>query len=117
MAGRAAGPVSVAIPPVLASDLSADPELSASLSSALEGAELLTLPAHELDPSSAGAIGESDTFTRELREGEDVLASTLPVAPTSRSAWVVTSPISAGAVTELRNLGFRLYRRTLIEEG
>jgi hypothetical protein len=108
VAGRAAGPVSVAIPPVLAADLSADPELAASLSSALEGAELLSLPAHELDPSSAVAIGESETFTRELREGEDVLASALPAAPASRSAWVVTSPISAGAVTELRNLGFRL---------
>jgi uncharacterized membrane protein len=108
VAAGAAGPVSVAIPPVLASDLSADPGLAASLSTALEGAELLSLPAHELDPSSAVAIGESDTFTRELREGEDVLASTLPAAPTSRSAWVVTSPISAAAVAELRNLGFRL---------
>jgi hypothetical protein len=108
VAARAAGPVNVAIPPVLAADLTADPELAASLSSALEGTELLSMPAHELDPSSAVAIGESDSFTRELREGEDVLASTLPAAPTNRSAWVVTSPISAGAVTELRNLGFRL---------
>jgi uncharacterized membrane protein len=108
VAAGAAGPVSVAIPPVLAAGLSADPQLAASLSRALEGAELLSLPAHELDPSSAVAIGESATFTRELREGEDVLASALPEAPTSRSAWVVTSPISAGAVAVLRNLGFRL---------
>jgi hypothetical protein len=108
VAMRAAGPVSVAIPPVLVSDLSADPELAESLAVALDGAEVLPLPADQLDPSSAVAIDESEAFTRELREGEDVLAAALPATPTPRSAWLVTSPISAAAVAELRNLGFRL---------
>jgi hypothetical protein len=108
VAARAAGPVSVAIPPVLVSGLSADPELAESLAAALDRDELLPLPADQLDPSSAIAIGAGEAFTRELREGEDVLAAALPATATPRAAWLVTSPISAAAVAELRNLGFRL---------
>jgi hypothetical protein len=108
MAMRSAGPVSVAIPPVLMADLAPNSTLGATLAAALEGDELLSLPADELDPSAAVAVDESATFTRELREGEDLLAAALPSAPTRRSAWVVTAPISAAAAAELRNLGFRL---------
>ena len=55
------------------------PSLGATLADALDGAELVSQPADELDPSSAVAIGEAATFTRELREGEDILAAALPV--------------------------------------
>jgi Family of unknown function (DUF6049) len=106
VATRSAGPVSVAIPPVLAANLPAD--VGTTIAAALDDAELLSLPADELDPSSAVAIGEAATFTRELREGEDALAEALPTSPARRSAWVATSPISAAAAIELRNLGFRL---------
>ena len=105
---RAAGPVSAVIPPVLVADLAADSELAGTLAEALDGAELVSQPADELDPSSAVAIGEAETFTRELREGEDILAAALPATPARRSAWLVTSPLSGAAAAELRNLGFRL---------
>jgi hypothetical protein len=108
LATRAAGPVTAAIPPVLVADLSADSELAGTLAEGLDGAELVSQPADELDPSSAVAIGEAETFTRELREGEDALAAALPTAPARRSAWLVTSPLSGPAAAELRNLGFRL---------
>jgi uncharacterized membrane protein len=108
LASSAAGPVTVVIPPVLVADLPPDSDLGTTLAEALRGDEVLPLPADQLDPSSAVAIDESEAFTRELREGEDILAAALPTAPTRRSAWVVTSPISAAAAAELRNLGFRL---------
>jgi uncharacterized membrane protein len=108
LASNAAGPVTVVIPPVLVADLPPDSGLGTTLAEALRGDEVLPLPANQLDPSSAVAIDASEAFTRELREGEDVLAAALPSAPTRRSAWVVTSPISAAAAAELRNLGFRL---------
>ena len=93
---------------MLVEDLSADSDLGATSPHALDGAELVSQPADELDPSSAVAIGEAATFTRELREGEDALAAALPAAPARRSAWLVTSPLSGPAAAELRNLGFRL---------
>jgi hypothetical protein len=108
VASRATGPVTVVLPPVLVADLAADDELSETLSAALDGAELLSQPADQMDPSSAVAIGATDVFTRELREGEDALAAALPGTPTRRSAWLVTSPISGAAAAELRDLGFRL---------
>jgi hypothetical protein len=108
VAARAAGPVTVVIPPVLVADLAPDSDLGITLADALQGAELLPLPAQQLDPSSAVAVGQSATFTRELREGEDILAAALPSVPTRRSAWLVPSAISAPAAAELRNLGFRL---------
>jgi hypothetical protein len=108
LASRATGPVTAVIPPVLVADLSADSELARTLAEALDGGELVSQPADELDPSSAVAIGEAETFTRELREGEDILAAALPTAPARRSAWLVTSPLSGRAAAELRNLGFRL---------
>jgi hypothetical protein len=108
VATRAAGPVSVVIPPVLVADVAPDSALGVTLADALQGDELLPLPADQLDPSAAVAVNEAATFTRELREGEDVLAAALPSAPTRRSAWVVTAPISTAAAAELRNLGFQL---------
>jgi hypothetical protein len=108
VAAGSAGPVTIVIPPVLVADLPPDSDLGATLAAALDGDELLPLPADQLDPSSAVAVDEVATFTRELREGEDVLAAALPSAPTRRSAWIVTSPISTAAAAELRNLGFRL---------
>jgi hypothetical protein len=108
VASSAAGPVTVVLPPVLMADLSADDELAETLVTALDGAELLSQPADQMDPSSAVAIGATDAFTRELREGEDALAAALPGITTRRSAWLVTSPISGAAAAELRNLGFRL---------
>ncbi len=108
LASRSAGPVSAVIPPVLVADLPADSELAGTLAEALDGAELVSQPADELDPSSAVAIGEAETFTRELREGEDILAAALPATPARRSAWLVSTPLSGPAAAELRNLGFRL---------
>ncbi|MDQ3469137.1 MAG: hypothetical protein M3487_05155, partial [Actinomycetota bacterium] len=102
-------PLSVALPPAVEPVLVEDPELADALGDALATSELLPLPARQLDPSSATAVGVADAFSRELRAGEDVLARLLPESPTRRAAWLVTAPLSAAAGGQLRDpLGFRL---------
>ena len=103
------GPVTVSIPPPLVDGLAEDdPELSAQLRQALTGHEVLSLPSDRLDPSSAVAIDEAETFTRRLRDGEDALGAALPGLAATRSGWLVTSPVSTEATTLLRDLGFDL---------
>ena len=74
----------------------------------LDGDELLSLPSSPLDPSSAVAVGQVDTFVRRLRDGEDALDEALPGSAAARSGWVTTTPISTGAATMLRDLAFDL---------
>lgn len=106
--GRATdGPITVALPPAQVS--AADEALVDDLGDALASAELLALPANQLDPSAAVAIGGADEFSRELREGEDTLARLLPDTPTRRAAWLTSDPVSTAAASMLRDpLGFRL---------
>ena len=44
----------------------------------LTGVEVLAAPALALDPSSAAGAGQGDTFSGELRDGEDLLGAALP---------------------------------------
>ena len=82
--------------------------MAARLSTALSGDEVLALPYMELDPSSAVAAGQVEAFTRELREGEDVLRQALPSTATRRVAWLTSEMLSAPAASMLRDLGVQL---------
>ncbi len=109
LAERYEGPLTVALPPATLPGLSAEaPELEDALRVALDGDELLSLPSSPLDPSSAVAVGQADTFVRRLRDGEDALDEALPGSAAARSGWVATTPISTGAATMLRDLAFDL---------
>ncbi len=101
-------PITVGIPPVIATAIRDDDALVDRLRSALAGDESIALPALELDPSSAMAAGLVDTFTRLLREGEDVLREVLPGTPARRTTWVVDRDLSTQGATMLRDLGVQL---------
>lgn len=101
-------PLTVSLPPVVATSLEDDPELAARLSAALSGDEVLALPNMELDPSSAVAAGQVEAFTRELREGEDALRQALPSTATRRVAWLTSEMLSAPGASMLRDLGVQL---------
>ena len=109
LAERYEGPLTVALPPATLPGLAAEaPALEDELRAALDGDELLSLPSSPLDPSSAVAVGQIDTFVRRLRDGEDALDEALPGSAAARSGWVTTTPISTGAATMLRDLAFDL---------
>jgi hypothetical protein len=110
-----AGPLTVAIPPVIARSVEAEPELAARLRDAFAGAEALALPETQFDPSSAVAAGETEAFIRELREGEDLLAAAFPRAAVRRSTWIADEPISEAAAGMLRDLGVQLVLTPLDE--
>ncbi|HWM19079.1 MAG TPA: hypothetical protein VNO51_05285 [Ilumatobacteraceae bacterium] len=101
-------PLTVSVPPVVAAALADDPTLAARLQSALTGDEVLARPEALLDPSSAVAANQVETFTRELREGEDTLRRVLPATAVRRVAWLTTEPLSAGGASMLRDLGVQL---------
>lgn len=116
------GGLTVAIPPVVATALqSAEPnefdepddpdapdELDQRVRLALAGSEILAAPRITFDPSSAVAAEEGDAFTRELREGEDVLARAFPDTSVRRSAWLWQTPLSLPGAALLRDLGVPL---------
>jgi hypothetical protein len=102
------GPISVQLPPVLLDDLDTGaPTVATALRTALDGDEVLAVPANVLDPSSAVAIGAQQDFVRELRDGEAVLTAALPSSLPQRAAWLVPTPISTDAAAMLAGLGFR----------
>lgn len=102
-------PITVGIPPVVAAQLTADDdELVGRVRDALEGSEVLAVPRIQFDPSSAVAAGETDAFTRELRDGEDVLARTFPSTAVRRSAWRWDGPLSTEGASLLRDLGVQV---------
>jgi hypothetical protein len=101
-------PLTVAVPPVVAEALGADPALATRLRNALSGDEVLAAPQTQLDASSAVAAGQVEAFTRELREGEDVLRRMLPSTAIRRGGWLAADPLSAAAASMLRDLGVQL---------
>ena len=103
-----AAPLTVSVPPVVATALDDDLPLAARLRAALSGDEGLALPQMQLDPSSAVAADLVDTFTRELREGEDSLRGALPSTAIRRAAWLTADPLSADGASMLRDLGVQL---------
>lgn len=101
------GPLSLQLPPSVARELGT--ATLATLNDALSSSEVLATPALALDPSSAVAAGQSEAFSRQLRDGEDLVARLLPEAPPRRSAWLVSTPLSAPAAALLRQpLGYDL---------
>jgi hypothetical protein len=100
-AGEVEQPLSVALPPSIASDPPLSPD-------ALRSDELLALPAAAVDPSAMVAVGEANAFTRMLRDGEDVLSAASPLAAVSRAVWLADRPISAPGAAMLRDLGIRM---------
>ena len=101
-------PLTVSLPPVVATSVQDDPALADRLRTALSGDEALALPESQLDPSSAVAAGQVEAFTRELREGEDALRQALPSTATRRVAWLTSVMLSAPGASMLRDLGVQL---------
>jgi hypothetical protein len=108
-------PITVGIPPVVAVDLGEYDELTARMQSALEGSEIIAAPRIQLDPSSAVAAGLSEAFTRELREGEDILARTFPSTAVRRTAWRWDDAVSNDGAALLRDLGVQLMVMPLVD--
>jgi uncharacterized protein DUF6049 len=99
--------VSLQLPLSIAGEL--DESTLATLDAALGDGEVLATPALALDPSSAVAARQAEAFSRQLRDGEDAVAELLPDAAPRRSAWLVSTPLSAPAAATLREpLGFDL---------
>jgi hypothetical protein len=86
---------------------SEDQELLARLEAALGDRELLVGPYVSLDPSGSARSGLLDTYTRQLRVGEDVLAKVLPRQVARRAVYLVEEEIDAGGASLLRDLGVR----------
>ncbi|MGD9701516.1 MAG: hypothetical protein AB7Q42_24025 [Acidimicrobiia bacterium] len=106
-------PLSVSVRPEVLDSLSqsgdpADAERLARLDEAVGTRhELLVAPYISMNPGTAVAAGLQETFTEQLRLGEDELSEALPSAELERSTWVVTSGIDLGGVSFLRDLGVR----------
>jgi hypothetical protein len=101
------GVMSVQLPPSVVDAI--DPAALPALRTSFRGVEVLAMPALALDPSSAVAAGQTDTFSRLLRDGEDILGQAFPDAPPQRSTWLVAEPLSAPAAAVLRDpLGYDL---------
>jgi hypothetical protein len=106
-------PVTLALRPELVesltrSDVPSAPAALDALRAASADIELVAQPYVSLDPSAAAASDLTDTFTAQLRRGEDALARTLPRAATRRAAWIADRPLDAGGAELLRDLGVRL---------
>ena len=104
-------PLSVRVEPSeLAAIAKADAEgtaLVSRLDAALRSHQLISAPAYPLDPSVANAASQGDLYTQWLRDGEDVLASSVDTSPT-RTIALVSTPLSRGGAGLLRELGVRL---------
>lgn len=100
-------PVTLEVPPPFVADEASTPAGAQRLAASLAGDELVALPLVPLDVSSAVEAGRSDTFTRLVNAGEDMLTAAVPGAPTLRTVWVTTDALSAPGAQHLRDLGTR----------
>ena len=106
-------PLSISLRPEVLDSLSqsgdpADTERLARLDAAIgDRHELLAAPYISMNPGTSVAAGLQETFTEQLRLGEDELGEVLPSAALERSTWAVESGIDLGGVAFLRNLGVR----------
>ena len=103
-------PVAVAAKPELVESLVRSTPEDAALLGRLQAVTSLT-PLSDtyvsLDPSTAVTAQLGDTFTSQLRLGEDTLVTHLPGQPTDRSVYLVRDRLDAGGAGLLRDLGFR----------
>ena len=113
-------PVTLEVPPALIAEEAATPAGAERLASTLQGDDLVALPIVPLDVSSAVAAGRSDTYTRFVNAGEELLSAAVPTAAAVRTVWMTTDALSAGGAQQLRDLGVRfvvmpaeLYRNTV----
>ena len=117
LAERTEGPLTVAIPPSLATRVaSGDPGLGSTaplLPGLLAGDELIALPQLRLDPSAAVDAGLSELFTTELSLGAEVIGQAFPDSDVRRTVWFAGPSVSSSRVTPegatlLRDLGNQL---------
>ena len=123
MAAALEAPATLEVPPSLVAAQAATSEGAARLADALTGDELVAKPIVPLDVSSAVAAGRSETYTRLVRAGEELLITAVPDTPTRTDVSIATSALSAGGAQLLRDLGVRfvimpaaLYRETISSE-
>jgi hypothetical protein len=105
-------PAAVGLPPELvsalgASGLAGPDSVIASLTSAIAGRTILASTFVTMDPSAAARSALGPTFTEQLTEGEEALATTFAEARTSRSEWFRDGGLGVEGVELLRSLGVR----------
>jgi hypothetical protein len=84
-----------------------DDELIARLRSASGSLEALATTYVRLDPSGAQQAGLAETFTEQLRLGEDTLAEVLPGLVSRRAVWIADHALDGSGAQLLRDLGIR----------
>lgn len=104
-------PMTVALRPLLLETVAATGAAGAALVErlvvALAAHDVLSLPELPLDVSHAADAGADALYTRWLRAGEDTMLDGASVAP-SRTAFLVTMPLSRAGANLVRNLGARV---------
>ncbi len=107
LAAAIASPVTIEVPPGLVADEVTTPSDAQRLEASLVDDELVALPIVPLDVSSAVAAGQSETYTRLLGAGEDLLTDSLPTTSSRRDVWITADPLSGAGAQHLRDLGTR----------
>lgn len=103
-------PVALALSPELVQSLGssddADAELVARLAATTNLTNLSTTYV-DIDPTTATSLQITDTFTDQLRLGEDTLLSSLPDHPVDRGVYLASRLIDSRGAQLVRDLGFR----------
>ena len=99
-------PLTMSIPPNIAR-LATESSTRNVFAETFADDEIISTPATPFDVSSAVAVDRIDAFANQLTFGEDQLKAAFPSTDVRRDAWLVTSPISAEAASELRERAVR----------
>lgn len=95
-------------PSVLEALSSQNPDLAARLDAGLANSTLVALPRLPIDPSGSVAAGEPERYTQLLRQGEDLLRTSIPQSRVDRSILIADRALTDGAGTLRSFLGTRL---------
>ncbi|MGB0113003.1 MAG: DUF6049 family protein, partial [Ilumatobacteraceae bacterium] len=112
--------VTLEVDPTIVASIAATTGGEERLTTALDGDELISQPIIPLDVSSAVAAGRTETYTRLVRAGEELLIASVPGTPVRNDVRIASEPLSAGGAQQLRDLGVRfvvvsevLYRESI----
>lgn len=84
-----------------------DPTVADELSTLLGRVELTAPPLMPLDPATAVAAGEADTYRRLLDQGAALLADNVPDAAVQRTTRIGTAPMSRSGAELMTSTGAR----------
>jgi len=95
-------------PSILQALATADPTLFTRLAGQLNSSTMVAAPRLPFDPSAKVPSAHASTYTTLLRDGEDLLTSTLPNALVDRAVTFAHGPVSTAGAMVQRDLGARL---------